>query len=103
MDLPDYYATLDVPRDADKSTIRFAFRRLARLHHPDAHPDDGAADEHFRQILEAHAVLVDPERRARYDALFDGGEDDALTGETLTDLARWPSFVEWVARYSPPR
>jgi molecular chaperone DnaJ len=62
----DYYATLGVPRDADRDSIKKAFRALAATYHPDvsAEPD---ADRRFREILEAYEVLSSAEARARYD------------------------------------
>jgi curved DNA-binding protein len=64
----DYYETLGVPRDASNEDIRRAYRRLAREHHPDVNKDPGAEDR-FKEVSEAHAVLSDPEKRARYDRL----------------------------------
>jgi molecular chaperone DnaJ len=63
----DYYEILGVPRDADEKTIKNAFRRLALKYHPDrsTEPD---AEERFKQIAEAYAVLSDPRKRAEYDA-----------------------------------
>jgi molecular chaperone DnaJ len=63
----DYYEILGVPRDADEKTIKDAFRRLALKYHPDrsTEPD---AEERFKQIAEAYAVLSDPRKRAEYDA-----------------------------------
>ncbi len=63
----DYYSTLGVKRDADQKQIKSAFRKLARKHHPDVNPGDKAAEERFKQINEAHDVLSDPEKRAKYD------------------------------------
>lgn len=63
----DYYDLLGVPRDADEATIRSAFRKLAREHHPDRNPDDPEASTRFKQIGEAYAVLGDAEKRAQYD------------------------------------
>lgn len=63
----DYYEILGVPRDADDKTIKDAFRRLALKYHPDrsTEPD---AEERFREIAEAYAVVSDPRKRADYDA-----------------------------------
>lgn len=63
----DYYAILGVSRDAGPEEIKKAFRSLARETHPDANPDDPAAEARFREIAEAYEVLSDPDRRRRYD------------------------------------
>lgn len=59
----DYYKTLGVARDADERTIKKAYRRLAREHHP----DKGGSQEKMAEINEAFGVLGDAELRARYD------------------------------------
>lgn len=63
----DYYEVLGVPRDAEEKAIKDAFRKLALRYHPDRNkaPD---AEERFREIAEAYAVLSDPKKRADYDA-----------------------------------
>src|SRR4029078_2829660 len=62
----DYYEVLSVARDADETTIKKSFRRLARDLHPDVsdHPD---AELRFREITEAYEGLSSSERRALYD------------------------------------
>ena len=59
----DYYKVLGVSRDADERTIKKAYRRLAREHHP----DKGGDQEKMTQINEAFGVLGNAELRERYD------------------------------------
>jgi molecular chaperone DnaJ len=63
----DYYAVLGVPKDADKTGIRKAYRKLARQFHPDANAGDSKAEEKFKEISEAYDVLSDDNRRREYD------------------------------------
>ncbi|MDR0432301.1 MAG: DnaJ domain-containing protein [Bifidobacteriaceae bacterium] len=65
----DFYKTLGVPKDADEGAIKKAYRRLARKLHPDANPDNAAAEERFKDVGEAYAVLSDPQQRQQYDAV----------------------------------
>jgi len=65
----DYYQILQVPRTANADQIKQAYRRLARQHHPDLHPEK-EKETHTRrmqEINEAYAVLGSPENRAKYD------------------------------------
>ena len=64
----DYYAALEVPIDADLAQIKKAYRKLARLHHPDVSKAP-EAESRFKEAAEAYATLKDPEKRAAYDAL----------------------------------
>ena len=63
----DYYATLGVSRSASNKEIRSAYRKLAAKHHPDRNPNDASAEEKFKEIGEAYAVLNDDEKRKIYD------------------------------------
>jgi molecular chaperone DnaJ len=63
----DPYEVLGVPRDADDTQIKKAFRRLARELHPDVNRHDPRAEEKFKEAAEAYEILSDAERRATYD------------------------------------
>ena len=67
----DHYDALGVPRNASADEIKRAYRNLARRYHPDANPDDPAAEERFKEIGHAYEVLSDPEKRQRYDTFGD--------------------------------
>jgi curved DNA-binding protein len=62
----DYYEILGVPRSADKSEIKKAYRKLARKYHPDVNQDGGTEDQ-FKQVNEAYEVLKDDDKRQAYD------------------------------------
>jgi curved DNA-binding protein len=68
MKFKDYYAVLGVSRDASQEDIKRAYRRLARKYHPDV-SKAGDAEERFKEVQEAYAVLKDAEKRAAYDQL----------------------------------
>ena len=81
MKYQDYYQILGVPRDAEKSDIKKAYRKLARRYHPDVN-SEADAEEKFKEINEAYEVLKDPDKRQAYDRFgadwkhgqqFDGG------------------------------
>jgi molecular chaperone DnaJ len=63
----DPYEVLGVPRDADETQIKKAFRKLARELHPDVNKNDPDAEEKFKEAAEAYEILNDSERRALYD------------------------------------
>ncbi|MBI4495547.1 MAG: DnaJ domain-containing protein [Deltaproteobacteria bacterium] len=63
----DYYAILGVGRSEGPEEIKRAYRRLALQLHPDRNPGNREAEERFKEVSEAYAVLADPEKRHRYD------------------------------------
>jgi len=76
----DYYSVLGVPRTADEKEIKAAYRKLARKHHPDVNPDSKTAEESFKEVSEAYAVLSDKEKRAKYDQYGQYWEQAGNTG-----------------------
>jgi molecular chaperone DnaJ len=68
----DYYRILGVDKKATPKEVKGAYRRLARKYHPDVNPGDKQAEEKFKDLSEAYAVLGDPERRKQYEAFGSG-------------------------------
>ncbi len=68
MEYKDYYRILGVDKGADLKAINAAYKKLAVKFHPDKNPGDKKAEERFKEINEAKAVLADPEKRKLYDA-----------------------------------
>jgi molecular chaperone DnaJ len=69
----DYYEVLEVNRNASETEIKKAYRRLALKYHPDKNPGDKAAEEGFKEISEAYAVLSDSQKRVAYDQFGHAG------------------------------
>jgi len=63
----DYYKILGVEKGCDAEAIKKAYRKLALKYHPDRNPNNRDAEERFKKISEAYAVLSDPEKRKQYD------------------------------------
>jgi DnaJ-class molecular chaperone len=67
MQYKDYYNTLGIKKGASEKEIKSAYRKLARKFHPDLNPNDREAEAKFKEVNEAYEVLVDPEKRKKYD------------------------------------
>lgn len=76
----DYYEILGVPKNASDDEIKKAYRKLAVKYHPDKNPGDKAAEEKFKEASEAHEVLSDKQKRARYDQFGHAGVGGAAGG-----------------------
>src|SRR6202046_107620 len=80
----DYYATLEVARDASADDLKKAYRKLAMQFHPDRNPGDKQAEVRFKEVNEAYDVLKDDQKRSAYDrfghAAFEQGNGGGGAG-----------------------
>ena len=76
-----YYDLLGVSKSASTDEIKKAYRKLALKHHPDRNPGDKAAEEKFKEISEAYAVLSDSQKKAQYDQFGDSGFSGTASGQ----------------------
>jgi len=86
----DYYDILGVPRNSSKDQIKNEYRKLALKYHPDRNKEPGAEDK-FKEISEAYAILSDDDKRAQYDSYGHAGIDSRYTTE---DIFRGVNFDE---------
>ncbi|MFZ0005306.1 MAG: DnaJ domain-containing protein [Methanoregula sp.] len=104
MSAKDYYAILDVKRDASADEIKKAYRTLAVKYHPDLCKDPGA-EEKFKEINEAYAILKDPTKKRSYDELDKIGGTPPKEPPCYTAQKEYPRYAstEEVPLYKPPR
>jgi len=90
----DYYKILGVNKSASNEVIKKAYRKLAMKYHPDRNKDNKAAEERFKEISEAYAVLSDPEKKKQYDMFGAEGfqqrysQEDIFRGFDFSDILR---------------
>ena len=90
----DYYQVLGVKKDASNAEIKKAYRKLAMKYHPDHTKGDKTAEEKFKKISEAYAVLSDKEKRKEYDTFGAEGfrqrfsQEDIFRGFDFGDIFR---------------
>ncbi|KPK00591.1 MAG: integrase [Desulfobacterales bacterium SG8_35] len=90
----DYYEVLGVKKDCSTQDIKKAYRKLAMKYHPDRNKGDKEAEEKFKKISEAYAVLSDPEKRKQYDTFGASGfqqrysQEDIFRGFDLGDILK---------------
>ena len=90
----DYYEVLGVKKDSSAQEIKKAYRKMAMKYHPDRNKGNKEAEEQFKKISEAYAVLSDPEKRKQYDTYGDTGfqqrysQEDIFRGFDLGDILK---------------
>ncbi len=85
----DYYDVLGVKKNASEAEIKKAYRKFAMKYHPDRNKGDKAAEEKFKELNEAYAVLSDPEKRKQYDMF---GADGFRQRFSQEDIFRGTDF-----------
>ena len=73
----DLYQIINLNKKATPEEIKKAYKKLARKYHPDVNPGDKKAEEQFKKISQAYAILSDPKKRSQYDqfgAVFGEGQ-----------------------------
>lgn len=90
MKFKDYYAVMGLARDATQDQVKQAYRKLARKYHPDVSKEPDA-EQRFKDVGEAYAVLQDPEKRAAYDQLGSGPK----SGEEFRPPPDWGNGFEF--------
>lgn len=88
MDYKDYYAVLGVRRKASAEDVKKAYRKLARKYHPDVNDGDAAAEQRFKEISEAYAVLSDEAKRRTYDKFGAQWQQYEQSGQNF-DWSQW--------------
>jgi molecular chaperone DnaJ len=89
----DYYEILGITRAATEQEIKSSYRKLAMQHHPDRNPDNPHAEEKFKECTEAYSVLIDSNKRARYDQFGHAGVDGG-SGFSGIDPSNFTDFSD---------
>src|SRR5437763_5205228 len=96
----DYFAVLGLKRNASDREIKDAYRRLAKMYHPDPNPGDPEAAERMQAINEAKAVLFDPVAREEHRVML--GLRESFSTKHSEVLRNYPRFST-TSKYQPPK
>ncbi len=94
----DYYTILGVGKNASAREIKASYRKLAKKYHPDKNQGDKAAEEKFKKLSEAYAVLSDKEKKKNYDTYGSEkfhqrfSQEDIFRGTNLNDILKEMGF-----------
>ncbi|MBN2222434.1 MAG: DnaJ domain-containing protein, partial [Vallitaleaceae bacterium] len=94
----DYYKVLGVKKDASQDEIKKAYRKLALQYHPDRNQSNKEAEEKFKEVSEAYAVLSDQKKRQEYDNFGHTGfrrrytQEDIFKGFDISDIFKDAGF-----------
>ena len=105
--MTDYYKVLGIRRTASKAEVKSAYRKLARLRHPDVNRGSESAASEFALLAKAYRVLIDPQERAYYDekltavlnsgySILNSNNPHARRARNLTVQAKWDRVVDEV-------
>ncbi|MCL2135058.1 MAG: molecular chaperone DnaJ [Candidatus Bathyarchaeota archaeon] len=89
----DYYEVLGVAKNSSNDQIKDSYRKLAMQYHPDRNKEEGAENK-FKEISEAYAVLSDPQKRSQYDQLGHAGFDQQYSREDIFRGADFESIFQ---------
>src|SRR6266498_1977511 len=94
----EYYKVLGLKKGATQEEIKKAYRKLAVKYHPDKNPGDKEAEDKFKEINEAYAVLSDPQKKQQYDQFGSAdfhqrySQEDIFRGFDVGDLFKDAGF-----------
>lgn len=94
LSMEDYYDILGISKTASDADIKKAYRQLALKYHPDRNQNDKAAEEKFKKISEAYAVLSDEEKRKQYDMFGSSGFHQRYSSEDIFKGADFSSIFK---------